>query len=585
MVQTLDPLVSLAFAIRASPGVYTLLLGSGVSRSASIPTGWEVVLDLIRRVAAAQSKSPGDQPDRWYAEKYGKEASYSDLLDMLCHTQIERQQLLKGYFEPNAEEREQGLKLPTTAHHAVAELMEAGFIRVVVTTNFDRLLEQALEQRGIVPVVIGSPDQAAGMIPLTHQKHCIIKVNGDYLDTRILNTKEELMSYEPAMAGLVDRVFDEFGLIVCGWSATWDLALRASIDRATSRRYSCFWASVGELSEEAKSVAAGRQAKVITIKSGDSFFEGMLARVRGLEEFDRPHPLSVQAAVGAAKRYLANESQRIRLHDLYRDAVSEAKTVWIGPTFSTQGTPAPDIDTIAKRIKAYDASAVTVVALNTAIGRRSRGEQDDLLVDAISEIGREPFIQGSQYTIWRSFRAYPATLMMYAAGMASLIAKRPTLLSRLVTARTPTIGNKDAIAVSHLVAYYLANWAEVQGLFGGSFRPVPMSDWLHDTLRDTFRDYVADDDDYDLLFDTFEYYLAVAYAGSRTTMTGWAPVGPWAAYRHGNRAVIVAGLNGADVRYGGNEFAASCAAFTRNGKPLYDNIKAVESFRSTLNFF
>lgn len=75
-----------------------MLLGSGVSRSAGIPTGWEVVLDLIRRTAAAQSEEPGDAPDRWYAEKYGKEAGYSDLLDGLCRTQIERQQLLKPTF-------------------------------------------------------------------------------------------------------------------------------------------------------------------------------------------------------------------------------------------------------------------------------------------------------------------------------------------------------------------------------------------------------------------------------------------------------------------------------------------------------
>jgi len=60
----LDPMVSLAFSLRASPGVYALLFGSGVSRSASIPTGWEVVLDLIRRTAAAKAEEAGEAPDR-----------------------------------------------------------------------------------------------------------------------------------------------------------------------------------------------------------------------------------------------------------------------------------------------------------------------------------------------------------------------------------------------------------------------------------------------------------------------------------------------------------------------------------------
>lgn len=583
MIQTLDPLVSLAFSLRANPGVYALLLGSGISRSASIPTGWEVVLDLIRRVAAAQSASPSEHPDRWYAEKYGREPGYSVLLDALCRTQIERQQLLKGYFEPTEEDREQGLKLPTPAHHAVAKLMEAGLVRVVVTTNFDRLLEQALEQRGITPVVIGSPDQATGMIPLTHQKHCVIKVHGDYLDTRILNTEEELSTYDPAIAVVVDQIFDEFGLIVCGWSATWDAALRASIDRATNRRYSCFWASMGELSEEAKSVVASRRAEIVKITSADSFFEALLARVHGLEEFYRPHPLSVTAAVGAAKRYLADDSQRIRLHDLYRDAVAEAKAVWMSPAFAAHGTPKPNCDSIAERIKAYDASAATVVALNATIGRWSRGEQDDMLVDAIGEIGREPF-SGSQYTIWSNLQAYPATLMLYAVGMASLIAKRPTLFSRLMTVRTPTISSKDEMAVSRLAAPLLAQREHLWGLFGGARRHVPMSDWLHDTLRDTFRIYVPEDGDYDLLFDSFEYYFAIAHAGSSRSVTGWVPLGAWAAYRQANHSTIIAGLSGAEVRFGGKEFAGSCEAFTRDGKALDENVAAVEAFRRQVSF-
>jgi hypothetical protein len=49
-----DPLTQLAFSIYESKGVYALLLGSGLSRSAGIPTGWEITLDLVRRVAVAQ---------------------------------------------------------------------------------------------------------------------------------------------------------------------------------------------------------------------------------------------------------------------------------------------------------------------------------------------------------------------------------------------------------------------------------------------------------------------------------------------------------------------------------------------------
>ncbi|HZX14078.1 MAG TPA: hypothetical protein VFF49_06730 [Thermodesulfobacteriota bacterium] len=47
----IDPIISLAFSIHSKKGIYALLLGSGASRAAGIPTGWEIVLDLIRKFA------------------------------------------------------------------------------------------------------------------------------------------------------------------------------------------------------------------------------------------------------------------------------------------------------------------------------------------------------------------------------------------------------------------------------------------------------------------------------------------------------------------------------------------------------
>jgi len=41
-----DPLTQLAFSIFENKGVYAVLLGSGLSRAAEIPTGWEITLDL-----------------------------------------------------------------------------------------------------------------------------------------------------------------------------------------------------------------------------------------------------------------------------------------------------------------------------------------------------------------------------------------------------------------------------------------------------------------------------------------------------------------------------------------------------------
>jgi NAD-dependent SIR2 family protein deacetylase len=312
----IDPIVSLAFSLQANNGAYALLLGSGVSRSSGIPTGWEITLELVRKIAAASGAEISSNAEEWFYGTYNKAPDYSELLDQLCKTAAERQQYLKAFFEPSDEEREDGLKQPTAAHDAIAELMAEGYVRVVVTTNFDRLLEQALEAKGIVPVVISNADQAKGMLPLVHQKHCVVKVHGDYLDTRIMNTVSELASYPSEMDRLLDQIFDEFGLILCGWSGEWDPALRSAIARAPSRRFSSYWAARGDLAGMAQKLAMDRGIVSIPIDDADSFFSKLSENLASLREFDRPHPLSVQSAVASLKRYLAEDRYRIRLHDL-----------------------------------------------------------------------------------------------------------------------------------------------------------------------------------------------------------------------------------------------------------------------------
>jgi hypothetical protein len=114
----LDPINSLAFSLHSNKGVYAMLLGSGISRAAGIPTGWEITLELVRKVAALQGEDCEPDPAAWYAAKAGKQPDYSDLLDLVAKTPAERQQLLRSYWEPSEEARAEGAKQPTRAHHA-----------------------------------------------------------------------------------------------------------------------------------------------------------------------------------------------------------------------------------------------------------------------------------------------------------------------------------------------------------------------------------------------------------------------------------------------------------------------------------
>ena len=211
----------LATAIHAQPGVYALLLGSGISTGASIPTGWGVVTNLIERLATAADPTDtasqelaATDPGQWWADNGDGDLGYSTLLAALATTPSARQGLLHNYFVATDDERDQGIKIPSPAHHAIAALVKRGSVKVILTTNFDRLLEQALDAAGVSTQVITRPEAVAGMTPLSHAPATIIKLHGDYEELDSRNTIDELTTYPEQWNELLERIFTEYGLLI-----------------------------------------------------------------------------------------------------------------------------------------------------------------------------------------------------------------------------------------------------------------------------------------------------------------------------------------------------------------------------------
>ena len=278
----IDPQVSLAFALHSNPGAYAALIGSGVSVGAGIPTGWQVTLHLITKVAKVEASDAGTDPAGWYRERFGEEPDYSKLLDALARSPAERSALLRSYFEPTAEERAGGVKVPGAAHRALAKLAATGHLRLFVTTNFDRLIEQALEDAGVTPRVLSTPDSILGSPPLSQAGCTVLKLHGDYLDTRIKNTPAELDAYDESVDALLDRIIEEHGFIVCGWSAAWDTALRRAFERRKGRRYTTYWADAVPPGEHASRLIELLEGDFIQVRGADDFFTGIVEKLKSL---------------------------------------------------------------------------------------------------------------------------------------------------------------------------------------------------------------------------------------------------------------------------------------------------------------
>ncbi len=537
----IDPVHSLAFSVQANPGVYAVLLGSGVSRAAKIPTGWEVTLNLIRKLAELHGETSDPDPEHWYREKFNQEANYSDLLDALARTPAERQQLLRAYWEPSEQEREDGEKQPTAAHHAIAALVAQSFIKVIITTNFDRLMETALTDVGVVPTVLSSPDQVQGALPLIHTKCCVFKVHGDYRDTRIRNTPDELDQYPPEFDQLLDRIFDEFGLIVCGWSAEWDEALRSALNRASSRRFTTYWAMRGEPGDKAQKLIDHRRAQVIPIEDADTFFQNVQQNVESIEEFSRPHPLSTEAAIASLKRYIAEPRYRIQLSDLIDQTVERVIELTSGEDFAVEGGPTPTSESTTARVRSYDAACSTLLPMALTGGFWAEEEHYSVWQRALQRLGSRTSSSGRM--LWLELQPYPATLLLYALGLGAVEAGRLQFLKHLltVTLRGEYRPNEDLPAVRVLPPSRLFSRAgqEMQLLEGMGKRYAPLNDWIHDTLRSHAKSIIPDDNQYTLTFDKLEILMALSYAyhHKESTYGDWTPPGAFG-YRSDNRGRI-----------------------------------------------
>jgi hypothetical protein len=527
---TIDPMRSLSFSMSASPGAYALLLGSGISRSAQIPTGWEITLELVRRIAAANGGEVPTNPYEWYQEVYGADPSYSDLLDQLAKSRPDRSGFLKPFFEPSEEERTENIKMPSRAHRAIANMVAQNHIRVIVTTNFDRLLEQALEDVSIRPVVISTEDQVQGAPPLVHAPCVILKVNGDYLDNRIRNTTQELETYEPAIGRLLDQILDEFGLIICGWSGDWDIAIRDAIMRCPSRRYMTYWASRGSLGQHANDVVTQRGATVLQIRDADSFFESIEEKIMALDVLKQPHPLSTASMVQTIKKYIVNDAYRIKLHDLL--ALETDKTLGslaedLGADFLGTQLDQSSLEGCLNRI---DGNCSDLAAAFSIVGRWGNRAQIQLLSDSIVRVasfGARP-LQG--YSGNLSLRYIPALYLVYAGGMGFIKAGNYAAVEALVSPQIRLRVDLMAPIISANPHHEILKSNVLKILPGLNNKITPLSDYLHARLWRLLKPMAIDEEDYDRLFDQLELLLSMIYLRHRMDQgeaPRWTIPGRW----------------------------------------------------------
>lgn len=199
----------LRLVAQADPREFTLFLGAGASRSSGVILASEMIKEW--RELAFREQAGDEDFESWCERQpwFRSPTEYSDLFESVYPDERARQ----IYIEPKIE-----AAFPGWGYLYLANIVRSGRFNVILTTNFDDLVNEALTRfLGYNPVVCAADSEAA-TINVSTARAKIVKLHGDYLFKSLKNTKSELERLTKNM----ERKFKEFagqcGMLVLGYA-------------------------------------------------------------------------------------------------------------------------------------------------------------------------------------------------------------------------------------------------------------------------------------------------------------------------------------------------------------------------------
>jgi O-acetyl-ADP-ribose deacetylase (regulator of RNase III) len=208
--------------VRKSSGNFVAFLGAGASVEAGVPVAAGICQELAADCVSEEEKNRhlkgGPKRPLTDAERVNflaqrlrwedKENRYYNCVTGVLPSPVSRVAYFRGKLG--------GVK-PSFSHYATSQLMAGGCLsRTAVTTNFDKLLENAFAEIG------QSECQAIRMLDEVQywrqetDKCYLLKLHGDYDTHNILNTEDETVALDPEMVAKAGNLLTNAGMVVLG---------------------------------------------------------------------------------------------------------------------------------------------------------------------------------------------------------------------------------------------------------------------------------------------------------------------------------------------------------------------------------
>lgn len=224
-----------ALAMRASGTAW--LLGAGASAGSGVPTAGQLIDRLLTELYARENNMTVAEVERrpdWITRvrsaydgrnglpKLSDTAMYSAVFDRVFRERDVRARWLESVLDGRA---------PHFGHHVLAAMMSAGAAPLVVTTNFDLLIEDAYDKlRATVDVprltkLEPHSSLNADYAQQTDKSPLLLKIHGELGTVTPMNTVDELSVGDERQRAVVRSKLSRFGLVVVGYSGRDDAVM------------------------------------------------------------------------------------------------------------------------------------------------------------------------------------------------------------------------------------------------------------------------------------------------------------------------------------------------------------------------
>ncbi|MFL0683235.1 MAG: SIR2 family protein [Algoriphagus aquaeductus] len=218
---------------------FDLLLGAGASISSGIPSGSDLVWHFKREILSSSGKINGKkfqdlkiEDNKKIIQSYFAEKGESHIVNPYSH-----------YFNecyPDPLVRKDFLtslvrdKKPSVGFMCLSAMIEQLKINTVWTTNFDDLIEKAINGLNYKSCQIVSPDNASTVQQFKTDIPTVVKLHGDFRYDPLQNTDEELQKLEESLHQYFLDASTKRGLLVVGYSGS-DESVLQTIEKALEK--------------------------------------------------------------------------------------------------------------------------------------------------------------------------------------------------------------------------------------------------------------------------------------------------------------------------------------------------------------